>query len=55
LDLLGTRVIILPNVTIGEVAVVASGAVVTNDVDPWTLVSGVPAKFIKMMPVVKYN
>lgn len=44
---IGSRVTILPGVTIGRGAVVASGAVVTHDVDPYTVVGGVPAKFIK--------
>ena len=44
---IGTRVTILPGVTIGEGSVVASGAVVTKDVSPFTLVGGVPAKFIR--------
>ncbi len=44
---IGTRVTILPGVTIGDGAVVASGAVVTKDVEPFTLVGGVPAKFIR--------
>ncbi len=52
---IGTRVTILPGVKIGEGAVVASGAVVTKDVDPWTMVGGVPAKFIKNRPRVKYT
>jgi maltose O-acetyltransferase len=52
---IGTRVIILPNVNIGEGAVVASGSVVTRDVEPWTLVGGVPARFIKKRPIVKYT
>ena len=39
---------LLPSgVTIGEWAVVAAGAVVTKDVEPWTVVGGNPAKFIK--------
>lgn len=38
---------ILPGVTIGEGAVVAAGAVVSKDVEPWTVVGGNPAKFIK--------
>lgn len=38
--------IILPGVTIGEGAIVASGAVVTKDVEPWTVVGGIPAKEI---------
>ena len=39
--------IILPGVTIGEGAVVGAGSVVTKDVEPWTVVGGNPAKFIK--------
>ncbi len=42
-----TGSIILPGITIGEGAVVAAGAVVTKDVPPYTLVGGVPAKFIR--------
>lgn len=52
---IGTRVTVLPRVTIGEGAVVASGAVVSKNVDPWTMVGGVPAKFIKSRPIVKYT
>lgn len=44
---IGTRVTILPGVTIGQGAVVASGAVVTSNVESYTVVGGVPAKFIK--------
>ncbi len=40
---LGTGSIILPNIRIGEGAVVAAGAVVTKDVLPFTIVVGVPA------------
>ncbi len=52
---IGTRVIILPGVKIKEGAVVASGAVVTKDVDAWTMVGGVPAKFIRNRPKLKYE
>lgn len=41
-----SRAIILPGVRIGKGAVVASGAVVTKDVEPYTVVGGVPAKKI---------
>ena len=44
---LGANVTVLQGVTIGEWAVVAAGAVVTKDVEPYTIVGGVPAKFIK--------
>ena len=40
------RTVILPNVTIGEGAVVAAGAVVTADVEPYSIVGGIPAKKI---------
>ncbi|MEX2410225.1 MAG: acyltransferase [Candidatus Paceibacterota bacterium] len=40
------RTVILPNVTIGEGAVVAAGAVVTSDVEPYSIVGGIPAKKI---------
>lgn len=43
---IGPNVIILHGVTIGEGAVVAAGAVVTKDVEPYALVGGVPAKKI---------
>ena len=44
---IGARAIVLPGVTIGEGAVVAAGAVVTKDVEPWTIVGGNPAKVLK--------
>ena len=44
---IGTRAIILPGVFIGEGAIIAAGAVVTKNVDPFTVVGGIPAKKIK--------
>ena len=44
---LGSDCRIMPGVTIGEGAVVASGAVVTGDVPPRTMVAGVPARVIR--------
>jgi maltose O-acetyltransferase len=41
---IGTRVIILPVVTIGDGAVLGAGCVVTRDVSPYSIVAGVPAK-----------
>lgn len=42
-----TGSIVLPNVTIGENALVAAGAVVNKNVESRVLVGGIPAKFIK--------
>lgn len=41
------RATILPGVTVGEGAYVAAGALVNRDVEPYTLVGGVPAKKIR--------
>jgi len=41
-----------PGVTIGEGAVVGAHAVVTKDVEPWTVVAGNPARFIKKRKIV---
>ena len=43
---IGTGATVLQGVKIGDGAIVAAGAVVTKDVKPWTIVGGVPAKFI---------
>jgi acetyltransferase-like isoleucine patch superfamily enzyme len=43
----GVNAVILPGVTVGRAAVVASGAVVTADVPPLTMVAGNPAKVVK--------
>ena len=40
---------VLKGVTIGEGAIVAAGSVVTRDVEPWTVVAGVPAAEIKKL------
>ena len=45
---IGARTIIMRGVKIGNGAIVAAGAVVTKDVKPYSVVGGVPAKFIKM-------
>jgi maltose O-acetyltransferase len=40
------RTVVLPGTRIGKGAVVAAGAVVTKDVEPYSIVAGVPAKKI---------
>src|SRR5260221_345194 len=44
---IGINAIILPKVTIGRGAIIAAGAVVTKDVEPYAVVGGVPARLIK--------
>ena len=44
---LGRNVVILPGIVVGKGAIVAAGAIVTKDVEDYTVVGGVPAKFIK--------
>lgn len=44
---IGADAVICSGVTVGQGAVVAAGAVVTKDVDPYAVVGGNPARFIK--------
>lgn len=44
---IGVNSVVMPGVTVGEGAVVASGAVVLGDVPPYTMVAGNPAKVVK--------
>jgi UDP-2-acetamido-3-amino-2,3-dideoxy-glucuronate N-acetyltransferase len=50
---IGGGVTILPNVTVGEKAVVGGGSVVAKDVPPKTVVAGTPAK--KVMSLEAYE
>ena len=43
---LGANAVVLPGVRIGRGAIVGAGAVVTHDVEPMTIVAGVPARQI---------
>lgn len=54
---IGPRAIILPGVTIHEGAVVGAGAVVTKDVEAFSVVGGVPAKVIgeRKLKELHYN
>lgn len=46
---IGANATILPNVTVNERAIIGAGALVTKDVDPYSIVGGVPAKKIGMV------
>jgi acetyltransferase-like isoleucine patch superfamily enzyme len=44
---IGTGAIVLPGVTVGKGGIVGAGAVVTRDVSPFSIVAGVPARFVR--------
>jgi 2,3,4,5-tetrahydropyridine-2,6-dicarboxylate N-acetyltransferase len=44
---IGANAVVLEGVTVGKGAVVAAGAVVVDDVPPYTVVAGTPARVIK--------
>ena len=44
---IGSNAVILPNCEVGNGVIIAAGAVVTNNIDPYSIVGGVPAKLIK--------
>ena len=45
--LIGANAVVLEGIHVGEGAVVAAGAIVTEDVEPYTVVAGAPARFVK--------
>jgi len=47
---IGMGAIILPGVTIGDGSIISAGAVVTSDVAAGTMVSGAPARLVKLRP-----
>ncbi len=44
---IGTNAVVLPGVTIGKGSIVGAGAVVSKDVQPFSIVAGVPARFVR--------
>jgi galactoside O-acetyltransferase len=43
----GTNVVVLPGITLGEGSVVGACSLVTKNTEPWTICVGIPAKPIK--------
>jgi virginiamycin A acetyltransferase len=43
----GTNSVIMPGVTIGDGAIIGAYAIVTKDVEPYTIVAGNPAKIVR--------
>lgn len=52
---IGSHVLILPGVSIGEGAVIGMGSVVTKDIPSFAVVGGNPAKILKYRNVERYN
>lgn len=44
---IGANAVVIEGIHVGKGAVIAAGAIVTKDVEPYTMVAGVPAKVIK--------
>lgn len=44
---IGANAVILPSVKIGRGSIIGANAVVTKDVQPYTIVGGIPARYIK--------
>jgi acetyltransferase-like isoleucine patch superfamily enzyme len=44
---IGVNAVILPGVTVGKGSIVGAGAVVTENVPPFAIVAGVPARFLR--------
>lgn len=49
---IGTNVVVHPNVTIGEGAIIGSNSLVLKDVEPWTINVGSPCKDVGKRPKV---
>ena len=47
---IGSHAVILPGVRIGTGAIIASGAVVNRDVEPYAIMGGIPARLIQYRP-----
>jgi acetyltransferase-like isoleucine patch superfamily enzyme len=50
---IGGKSILLHGITIGQGSIVAAGSVVTKDVEPYSIIAGIPAKMIKRRVIKK--
>ena len=50
---IGVNAVIMPGVTVGKGAIVGAGAVVTHDVEPFSIVAGVPARLLRLRDEAK--
>jgi len=51
---IGVNSVIMPGITIGEGAVVGANSIISNNVEPWTIVLGIPSRVIgKRDPVTQ--
>ena len=48
---IGASATILPGVKIGKGAIIGAGAVVTRNVEPYTVVAGIPAKVVRTLQI----
>jgi acetyltransferase-like isoleucine patch superfamily enzyme len=44
---IGTNAVVLPGVRVGKGSIIGAGAIVTRDVPPFSIVAGVPARFLR--------
>lgn len=53
---IGTRAMVLPGIIIGKGSLVAAGSVITKNVEPFSVMGGIPGRFIKKRPQnLNYN
>ena len=52
---LGSNVIVYPDITIGEGAIIGAGGLVTKDIEPWTINVGVPTRVVGARPKVNFD